>query len=245
MSELAVHRGDVVLRARVEGAGPDVLLLHGLGEDLDVWWERGWVAALAARRRVIAFDARGHGRSSKPHGRERYRASDRVADACAVLDAVGAASIDVVGYSMGAWTALYLARDAPARVRCIVAGGAPAGGQSLAALRGALAAGLPALLSAVEGQCGPLPAAVRTRFLANDVAALAAICADDRVDLTGDLAGAPIAFFAAERDPLRDAIEAGARRLERPCRIVPGCDHFDLAVRAAALPLVVEALDRG
>jgi pimeloyl-ACP methyl ester carboxylesterase len=241
-----IESGGVALRMRVEGDGPAVLLLHGLGEDLDVWWERGWAQALRGRRRVVAFDARGHGASTRPRDPRCYDVAARVADALAVLDAAGCDAADVVGYSMGGWTALLLARDAPARLRSVVAGGAPAVGQSLEGLRRAIGAGLGALLHGIERQCGPLPDAATARFLANDRDALAAVCADDRPALVDRLAGVgvPAMFYVAERDPLRPAVEAGARALRWPCAVVPGCDHFDLAVRGAALPVVEGFLDR-
>jgi pimeloyl-ACP methyl ester carboxylesterase len=248
---LAPPGENVRLRARAAGPpeAPALLLLHGLGENADVWWDRGWAGALSHCRRVIAFDARGHGASSKPHQADRYGETSPVADALAVLDALGCAEADVVGYSMGGWTALVLAAAAPARVRSLTVGGASAVGQSLQPLRRALAAGLVPLLAAIERQCGQLSAPVRERFLANDAAALAAVCAADRPALVDRLASfaAPARFFVAERDPLRPAVEAGAQRLGWPCAVVLGYGHFDLALSGAALPVVagfLSCLDR-
>jgi pimeloyl-ACP methyl ester carboxylesterase len=240
-----VAREHVVLRARFAGdpSAPALLLLHGLGEDLEVWWERGWAQELS-RRRVIAFDARGHGASSKPHEPARYAAGARIADAAAVLDAAGCDAADVVGYSMGGWTAMLLAAGATERVRSLVVGGAPATGQSLERLRRALASSLEGVLAAVERQCGPLPETARRRFLANDRAALAAVCSEDRPALIEALAGftGPAMFYVGGRDPLRAAVAASARRLRWQCRIIEGRDHFELAVTGAALPAVVDFL---
>lgn len=254
-SDLEAETGDlsvetpgenVRLRARVTGApaAPALLLLHGLGEDADVWWERGWARALSRRRRVIAFDARGHGASSKPHHRDRYDDRARVADALAVLDALGCDDADVVGYSMGGWTALLLAAREPRRVRSLAVGGASAVGQSLEQLRRALAAGLGSLLVTIEHRCGALPQPVRRRFLANDRAALAAVCAEDRTAMVNRLAGfaAPALFYIGERDTLRLAVEASAERLGWRCAVIPGHGHFNLAVSGAALPVVADFL---
>jgi pimeloyl-ACP methyl ester carboxylesterase len=245
---IAVPDEDVVLRARVAGddAAPGVLLLHGLGEDLDVWWERGWTQALSRRSRVIAFDARGHGASSKPHEPGRYSTQARVADAMAVLDATGCEAADVVGYSMGGWTALLLAARAPERLRSIAVGGASAIGQSLASLRRALAGPLDALVATVEHQCGALPEAFRQRFLGNDPAALSAVCAEDRLALLDALVvlAAPAMFYIGERDPLRPAVEASARQLGWQCRVVDGYGHFDLALDGAALATVADFLEQ-
>jgi len=129
-------------------------------------------------------------------------------------------------------------------VRSLAVGGASAIGQSLEPLRRALAAGLPSLLAAVEHQCGALPEPVRRRFLANDVAALAALCAADRIAMVDRLARftAPALFFVGERDTLRPAVEASAERLRWPCPVIAGHGHFDLAVSGAALPVITDFL---
>lgn len=46
------------------GAGPNVILLHGLGDDLNVWEQT--VPALASKYRVWALDQIGCGQSDKP-----------------------------------------------------------------------------------------------------------------------------------------------------------------------------------
>src|SRR5580693_7866000 len=62
----------------VMGSGRShVLLMHGYtGNAEGNWIHNGIAAALAARHQVIAFDARGHGTSDKPHDPARY-ATDR------------------------------------------------------------------------------------------------------------------------------------------------------------------------
>jgi pimeloyl-ACP methyl ester carboxylesterase len=108
----------------VEGQGPAVLLLHGFAADHRVnWVAPGVVAALvAAGRRVIATDARGHGASGKPHEPAAYEGGAMLRDARAVLDHLGVGDVDVVGYSMGAMVAVRLAPDEP-RMRALVLGG--------------------------------------------------------------------------------------------------------------------------
>lgn len=236
---------EIVLRARVEGAGPrSVLLLHNLCEDIDVWWERGWAQALARHRRVIAFDARGHGASTKPTEPFQYTAFSRVMDALAVIDVLDCQAVDVVGYAMGAWTAMQLAARMPGRIRSLVVGGTPATGQSLTLIRRALAAGLPAMLAEIERETGPLGEPLRRRFLANDVRALAAVCAEDRCDMIEELSSfdGRAMFYVGEHDPRRPAIESSARRLGWPLRIVPGRDHFDLGTSGDALSAVLDFL---
>jgi len=107
-----------------EGRGPAVLLLHGFAADHRANWRApGVLAALvAAGRRVIATDARGHGASGKPHEPAAYANDAMVRDAKVVLDHLSIDAVDVVGYSMGAMVAARLAGVEP-RTRSLVLGG--------------------------------------------------------------------------------------------------------------------------
>jgi len=108
----------------VAGAGPDVLLLHGFASDHYGNWVRPGVvdALVAAHRRVIAYDARGHGQSDKPHEVDAYGDRAMVRDAQSLLDFLGVAAVDVVGYSMGAIVSSRLVPHEP-RARSLVLGG--------------------------------------------------------------------------------------------------------------------------
>ena len=114
------------------GEGPDVLLLHGFAADHRVNWVAPGVvdALVAAGRRVIALDARGHGESDKPHDPDAYEDDAMARDARALLDHLGVDRVDVVGYSMGSLVSTRLVPD-EARVRSCVLGGI--GGKSRAA----------------------------------------------------------------------------------------------------------------
>lgn len=81
----------------------------------------------AAGRRVVAVDLRGRGRSEvTPEGTYGWPA--HASDLAAVADLLGAAGIDVVGHSMGAYVAMQLAADRPdlvGRLVLIDGAGAP------------------------------------------------------------------------------------------------------------------------
>ena len=113
----------------IEGEGPEtVLLVMGLGARA-ADWGTSFPAALAARHRVVRFDNRGVGRSSRaPAG---YSLSDLADDAVAVLDAVGAARAHVVGVSMGGMIAQLLALEHVARVERLVLLSTHHGGRAL------------------------------------------------------------------------------------------------------------------
>ncbi|MFQ5848019.1 MAG: alpha/beta fold hydrolase [Candidatus Methylomirabilales bacterium] len=96
---------------------PPLLLLHSLAAHSH-WWD--WAASLwAGRRRVIALDFRGHGASAHAVPAV-YAFDDYAADTLAALDALGLAHPVVVGHSMGAYVAAYVASLHPERVRALV-----------------------------------------------------------------------------------------------------------------------------
>lgn len=107
-TELAIHR---------IGAGRPVLLLHGLFSSARVNWIRfGHADRLAeAGFEAIMPDLRAHGLSAKPRDPSAYPLDVLVRDVAAVVEALGLADFDLVGFSLGARTA----------VRAVVAGVAP------------------------------------------------------------------------------------------------------------------------
>ena len=105
---------------------PDpVLLIHGFASTHGVnWVGPSWLSTLTrAGRRVVAFDNRGHGGSSKLHDPADYATELMAGDACALLDHLGVGRADVMGYSMGARIAAFVALLHPERVRCLLLGG--------------------------------------------------------------------------------------------------------------------------
>lgn len=97
--------------------GIPVLLVHGLaGASLTEWYQVA--PKLAADRRVIMVDHRGHGLSAR--GDLRFDVSDDADDLAGVLDALEVDQVDAVGYSMGGAIAQELAHRHPGRVRRLV-----------------------------------------------------------------------------------------------------------------------------
>ena len=108
-----------------EGEGEPIVLVHGFASNAQVnWVYPGWVATLTkAGRRVLALDNRGHGASSKLYDPAAYHSAIMAEDVRALLDHLGLGSADVMGYSMGARIAAFLALAHPARLRKAVLGG--------------------------------------------------------------------------------------------------------------------------
>ncbi len=95
---------------------PPALLLHGIG-NYGRYWDL-FADAVAGRLRLVAPDARGHGESAKPA--TGYEPREFVADAAAVMDALGLERPLVVGHSMGGFHAAALTLAHPDRVRALV-----------------------------------------------------------------------------------------------------------------------------
>ncbi|MGY4742624.1 alpha/beta fold hydrolase [Streptomyces sp. ATMOS53] len=105
---------------------PPVLLLHGLAGHLGEWDDLT-ARLLADGHRVVRYDARGHGASTRtPADMTRAAA---VRDAVALLDGLGLPPAILLGQSLGGLTALLTAAAHPSRVSSLILVEAgPAGG---------------------------------------------------------------------------------------------------------------------
>jgi 3-oxoadipate enol-lactonase len=106
----------VVLAGETAGDGPPVVLLHGLSATRRNVVQ-GSRALLRRGYRLIAYDARGHGASSRAPS---YSYADLIEDLEAVLASFGVERAAFVGSSMGAATAMTFAMRHPERTAAVV-----------------------------------------------------------------------------------------------------------------------------
>ena len=100
------------------GSGPPVVLVHGYALNGHSW-EKQEVALLAAGHRVITYDRRGFGASSRPS--TGYDFSTLAADLHVLLSPLRPARVVLAGFAMGTGEVTrYLAAHGPARVRAAV-----------------------------------------------------------------------------------------------------------------------------
>ena len=110
-------RGEVLLNYRLAGDGPRPLIcIHGVGSYLEAW--DGVVERLSDDFRILTFDLRGHGGSSRVKG--RYEIDDFVDDVLALADHAGFEDFDLAGFSLGGLIAQRLALAHPQRLRRLV-----------------------------------------------------------------------------------------------------------------------------
>lgn len=118
-TEREIEHAGVRLAVAEAGAGPPVVLLHGLTATRR-YVVMGSRALERGGHRVVAYDARGHGSSSPAPEPAAYTYQELGQDLEAVLDASGAERPVLAGASMGAHTALWLALKVPERVAGLV-----------------------------------------------------------------------------------------------------------------------------
>lgn len=99
------------------GSGAPLVLLHAFPFDRLLW--AGLADTLAARRRVIAVDARGFGESAPAVG-GRFSMDDLADDVAALLDALGLRRATLLGMSMGGYAALAFAARHGARLEGLI-----------------------------------------------------------------------------------------------------------------------------
>lgn len=99
----------------IEGSGPPVLLIQGVGVCGSGW--RPQVDGLRSRFQCLTFDNRGIGGSAHLNG--DITVERMAADAVALMNQCGWSSAHVVGHSLGGSIALELALSHPERIRSL------------------------------------------------------------------------------------------------------------------------------
>lgn len=137
--KVAVEGGDIAYD--VSGSGPPLVLLHGGRMDRSMW--DALMSHLAARHRVVRWDARGHGASTAPAA----PGADTAEDLRLLLDSLGIRRAAIAGFSMGSGTAAHFVLRYPERVSrlILISTSAPPPGVPAAA-------GAPPPLTTAEGR---------------------------------------------------------------------------------------------
>ncbi len=242
----ATHDGTRI-HYEIEGAGEPLVLYHGLTGSGERWRDTGYTA-LGDSYRLIMIDARGHGRSDKPHEPAAFGRRKQAADVVAVLDDLGIATTRFWGHSMGGDVALTLGRHDRDRVSALIVTGyspfAAEGAEAaeMAAWATDLEDGIAGFVAGYERRHGILPDDARARWLANDGAALAACVANMIAESDGsqvaDLPAidTPTMLLVGTEEPFAAQAREAARLL--PCgTFVPldGLDHVQTFFRSDLL----------
>lgn len=113
MAEVEVN--GLTFHTQVLGAGPPAVMIHGMFfGNLAAWYFHAG-PRLAEHHEVFMYDARGHGKTSRPA--TGYDLATMTSDLEALIEGYRDRPIDLVGHSYGALTALRFTLDHPERVR--------------------------------------------------------------------------------------------------------------------------------
>ncbi len=112
------HLNGIKIHYKVEGQGEFLVLIGGFDSPLQTW--RRQICVFKKYFRVITFDARGTGRSSKPSG--PYSVQVMSEDVIGLLDWLNVEKASVLGVSLGGLAAQEIAVRFPARVSKLVLG---------------------------------------------------------------------------------------------------------------------------
>lgn len=120
-SDLMLDIGGIPIRARREGSGSPVLVLHGWGASIEAMQ---LITAELARggHEAVAIDFPGHGKSAPPPG--PWHVSDFKHCLLRVMDELRIPSADVIAHSFGGRVTIKLASENPERVGRLVLTGA-------------------------------------------------------------------------------------------------------------------------
>ena len=216
------------------GGGPDklpVLLIHGFASNVQTnWTNTGWVEFLAkAGYRVVAFDNRGHGESQKLYQLTDYGAPLMAEDGRRLLDHLGIARAHVIGYSMGARIAAFLALTHPDRVGRLVFGGLGFSMVRGMAGTGPIARSLEA--ESIDDVTNPTARTFRAfaEQTKSDLKALAACIRSSRAPITAEMVATiqpPVLVAVGENDVIGGSAEALAKLIPGArAYTIPGRDH--------------------
>ncbi|MDP1527035.1 MAG: alpha/beta fold hydrolase [Rhodocyclaceae bacterium] len=113
---MKIEANGINIHYEISGSGPVVMFAHSLGSDHSIWAAQK--SALAGRHTVLAYDLRGHGKTTASPG--AYTFDLLAADAIALLDALQIEKASFVGISLGGMIGQAVALAAPQRIDKLV-----------------------------------------------------------------------------------------------------------------------------
>ncbi len=110
---------------KIYGQGAPIVLVHGFASNGAVnWLDTSWVKTLnEAGYCCVTIDNRGHGNSQKLYDPALYSARIMAADVAGLIRHLGFGPVPIMGYSMGARIATFVALDYPKMLSALIIGG--------------------------------------------------------------------------------------------------------------------------
>lgn len=234
------------LHGEPNSGNPPLVLLHGGGDTIETSFGR-ILPELARKRRVIAFEQQGYGRTADIPDRP-FSFEQSADDTAALLDYLNIPRADLFGFSNGGTIALQVAIRHPRRVRKLVVASAFFNheGAEPAFWNGfptATIGAMPPVLRDAYLKVAPDPAGLQMMFdkSVNRMRNFKDIPADTIRSIT-----APTLVVCGDSDVMRPEHAVQEFRLlpHGQLAVLPGTGHMELTARTAWLvPMIEEFLD--
>jgi pimeloyl-ACP methyl ester carboxylesterase len=121
-----VQVGDIEIAYKMLGKGDPILLFNGASDVMD-GWDPSFPSSLSSNHTVIVFDSRGLGNTTM--GSKPYSMQQLASDAAGLLDALKITKADVMGYSLGSFTAQQFTMMYPDKVNTLTLVASSCGGK--------------------------------------------------------------------------------------------------------------------
>jgi pimeloyl-ACP methyl ester carboxylesterase len=222
----------------VTGVGSPLVLHHGLSGFLENWKQFKYVDALKDMYRLILMDARGHGKSDKPHDPEQYSMKYMTSDVVTVLDDLNIDKAAFWGYSMGGRIGLAVAKYAPDRFTAYIIGGnglsEKDSKEQVEELRDEIRyyrQGRDAIIASIGDELGEHRTWWRNTWLNKDLEALIAYCSFyENIGMAEYLPKleTPFLFYAGEKDTFNHFTAKECAKIMRNAEFLslPGLNHL-------------------
>jgi pimeloyl-ACP methyl ester carboxylesterase len=248
---------DVNIYYEVTGNGSPLVLHHGLTGLLENWKRFKYVDALKDKYRLILMDARGHGKSGKPHDPKQYSMEHMTGDVVAVLDDLGIDRAYFWGYSMGGRIGLALGKYHPDRFRALIIGGnglsEKNSKEQVEELQEEIRyyrQGKDAIIASIGEEFGEHMEWWRNTWPSKDLEALIAYCSFyENIGMADYLPKlrTPCLLYAGEEDTYNHSIAKACAEIMRDAEFLslPGLNHLGAIVNSSVLiPHVSKFLEK-
>ena len=118
---MKIKANGILMNYKIKGKGESLVLIHGAGGNLNMWYHQ--IPVFSNSYRVIVYDVRGAGKTEIPEA--KYSISVFVEDVYELMKAIGVEDAYFLGYSMGGRIALELATNHPEMVKALVLANSP------------------------------------------------------------------------------------------------------------------------
>lgn len=113
---MIVKANGININYEVKGNGENLVLIHGAGDNLNMWYNQ--FPVFSKGYRTIIYDVRGSGKTESPKG--DYSVSLFVEDLYSLMKTIEVEEAFFLGFSMGGRIALELAIDYPDMVKALI-----------------------------------------------------------------------------------------------------------------------------